>query len=615
MKIPRLSALCALCALLAALCGSVRPAAGQPLLPAPLASAPEVASYTIDARLDPATKTVHGTGQIRYTNPSNDTLRELVLHLYLNAFSSLDTYWMRTSGGNLRGFRASPTELGGITVERLQQAGGPDLLASATISETVMRVPLPGPLAPGATITLDTAWTSKLPRVFARTGYGGRNDTFFMVGQWYPKMAVYDRGRWDDIPWHGNAEFFHDFGRYDLTVRAPPEYVVAATGVPAGEPRVEGGAKVWRFSNTNVTDVAFAASPDFQVRQTRAANGVDVVLYLLPEHAAAEREYLSTATGAVAAFSEWYGLYPHPRLTVVDVPDSAAGAGGMEYPTLVTGGTLGAPLTSGLVAVVTAHEIGHQWWPMQTATHEGREPWLDEGLTEYSGNRYLAEVGHRIGAGAVSIDPERLERSQAALGAKEPINRAAWDYTGAAYGAAVYGKTAIGLWTLERTVGTGRFRQAMAGYLAAYRYRHPTAAEFRAAIEATLGPQPWFFDQYARGGEIDYAAGPIDNMADGATITVMREGDVAVPVDVRVTLASGVERLERWDGAPPEATFRYPGQQVARVEVDPERKLVAEMDVTDNGASTAIEVAPAATLASRLIFVFQTIAQTLGLFG
>jgi hypothetical protein len=55
-----------------------------------------VASYTMDVRLDPQAKTVAGEQRISYRNPSPDTLNELWLRLYLKAFSSIDTLWMRT---------------------------------------------------------------------------------------------------------------------------------------------------------------------------------------------------------------------------------------------------------------------------------------------------------------------------------------------------------------------------------------------------------------------------------------------------------------------------------------------------------------------------------------
>ena len=321
-----------------------RPALQQPA-PAP------IASYRMQVALDPAAKTVVGSERITYRNPSQDTLDELYLRLYLKAFSNPDTLWMSESGGQLRGDRMSPDELGDITVQSLRIAGGADLLASATLSDTLLHVPLPAPLEPGRTIELDALWTSKLPRVFARTGYGGRDDTFFMVGQWYPKMAVYDRGRWDTEPWHANAEFFHDFGDYDVSITLPENYVVAGAGVPTGEEPGANGTKTLRFSSANVTDYAFAASPDFETRTARSGD-VEIAVFTLPEHAAAAPIYVDTAVRSLELFGGWFGAYPWPRLTVVDVPDNANGAGGMEYPTLVTGGLLGLPAGSGFVPYV-----------------------------------------------------------------------------------------------------------------------------------------------------------------------------------------------------------------------------------------------------------------------
>jgi aminopeptidase N len=546
--------------------------------------APQVASYCMSVRLDPDTKTVAGAARITYRNPSQDTLGELWLHLYLQAFRDTRSIWMRESGGRHRGEALDPDELGDIRVSALSLAGGGDLLAGATITDTLMHVSLPQSLAPGQSIDLDVRWLSKLPRVFARTGYGGRGNTFFMVGQWYPKLAVYDRGRWDTEPWHSNAEFFHDFGSYDVTIATPKDYVVAGVGLPRGNPIEFGGIKTVRYSAADVTDFAFAAAPNFRTETARAGE-VEIVLYYLPEHQSAVTEYIDSATESLTNFSDWYGDYPHPRLTVVDVPDSAAGAGGMEYPTLVTVGTFGLPADSGLAAMVTAHEIAHQWWPMQTATHEGREPWLDEGLAEYSGIRYMAEAKRTIDFPGLRLDPETFAQSQYD-DARQPSMLPAWEYSAADYGAAVYSKTAIGLWTLEGVVGTTRFRQAMAEYLAQYRFKHPTGTDFRAALERSLGDQSWFFDDYlGDGGLIDYVIAPIETSASGSVVQVQRVGTVRAPVEVRITLADETRRTETWDAQQSSISFTFPPDQpVQQVEVDPDYKLKAELERTNNSS-------------------------------
>jgi aminopeptidase N len=418
--------------------------------------------------------------------------------------------------------------------------------------------------------------------VFARTGYGGRDDTFFMVGQWYPKMAVYDRGRWDTEPWHAHGEFFNDFGGYDVSITTPNEYVVAGVGTPKGAAVERAGDATVRYTATDVTDFAFAASPDFEIHAEKAG-AVEVLLYYLPEHEELVDEYMSSAKGSLQAYSDWYGPYPHSRLTVVDVADGAGGAGGMEYPTLITG-SAGAPPGSGFVALVVSHEVGHQWWPMQTATNESREPWLDEGLAEYSSMRSMIDAGWMLNANGRQIDIASFERSQYA-GIRMPATLPASEYT-KGYGSAVYRKTAMGLWTLENIVGTNRFQQAMAEYLAHYRFKHPTGADFRASLERSLGDLGWFFDDYMDGsGVIEYAAGAIETTASGSVAHVRRPGEVRAPVEIRITLADGSQQTKSWDGLTTDASFVFPAANpVEKVEIDPEGKLKAEIETGNNSA-------------------------------
>src|SRR5258706_10052869 len=87
--------------LLAILCSSSSRAAAGPSAGATRQTAPpEIASYRMEVRLDPAAKTVAGSERITYRNPSQDTLHELWLRLYLKAFSRPDTLWMRESAAD-----------------------------------------------------------------------------------------------------------------------------------------------------------------------------------------------------------------------------------------------------------------------------------------------------------------------------------------------------------------------------------------------------------------------------------------------------------------------------------------------------------------------------------
>ena len=133
---------------------------------------------------------------------------------------------------------------------------------------TVVRVPLPEPVPPGGEVSFDVAWKARLPRVFARTGYVR---DYFLVGQWFPKLGVYEpagmRGRaaggWNCHQFHANSEFYADFGKYHVSITLPARFVVGATG-----PRVEkranpDGTTTHVFEQADVIDFAWTASPDF----------------------------------------------------------------------------------------------------------------------------------------------------------------------------------------------------------------------------------------------------------------------------------------------------------------------------------------------------------------
>ena len=98
------------------------------------------------------------------------------------------------------------------------------------------------PCRRAAAIELDVEFQAKLPRVFARTGYFR---DYFLVGQWFPKLAVYEpaglRGRaaagWNCHQFHANSEFYADFGRYRVEITLPKGYVVGATGTRTRAPR------------------------------------------------------------------------------------------------------------------------------------------------------------------------------------------------------------------------------------------------------------------------------------------------------------------------------------------------------------------------------------------
>jgi hypothetical protein len=234
--------------------------------------------YRLSAKLDVEHQRVDGSAFIDWRNPSRVAVHELYFHLYANAFAHAHTVFMREGGARIRDGRLE--RKGGITLQRLRLADGTDLLKRADTAlvardATQMRVALPHAVAPGEQLQLEVAFQVRMPSLVARMGAAG---DFFMVAQWFPKLARLEPdGRWASFPYHGLGEFYADFADYELAVEVPARYVVAAPGELVERRALRSGARIEHYRLERALDVAFAADPGLRRVQARApATAIEV---------------------------------------------------------------------------------------------------------------------------------------------------------------------------------------------------------------------------------------------------------------------------------------------------------------------------------------------------
>lgn len=573
-----------------------------------------IASYDIEVTLDPDAKTLKGREVITYTNSTQKPIPDLVFHLYLNAFSGPDTVYMEETGRR-------PRDAGWVEIDEIRLGDGTPLSLEATGEDaakdpkraTLVRADHPQSVAPGESVEVIVDFHARLPRVFARTGFAG---DFFMVGQWFPKLGVWENGAWNAHVFHANSEFYADFGTYEVAITLPAEYTTAGTGLPVGTTEHDDGTKTVRYHAEDVVDFAWAASPHFE-EASRHVAGVEILYVYLPEHESTVERALDAAQLAVTSFGDWYGRYPYERLTVVDVPDDAMGAGGMEYPTLVTAGQASSPAAlEGLrmLELVIVHEVGHQWWQSMVAFNEAEEPWLDEGFTDYSATRAMAE---RYGLGSSILDLGRLEvgyldarRAEYMSSPRVPMYGRAWDFRGHEYSIATYAKPVLALTTLEGVLGEETMLNLMRTFFQRYQFAHPTTEDFRAVAEEVSGQDlTWFFDGLVYGdGVLNYTVTDLD----AHSVTLTRQGDLAIPTEVLVTFCDGSAVTEPWDGAEAERTLSYPDRAVCQAEIDPEREVVIDLAWFDNGLSRRVQPIPWLALVSRWVGMLESALLSLG---
>ena len=110
-------------------------------------------------------------------------------------------------------------------------------------------------------------------------------------------------------------------------------------------------------------------------------------------------------------FERWYGPYPYKTITLVD-PEPGSAAGGMEYPTFITGeSSWFMPSGLHLPELVVEHEFGHQYWYGMVATNEFEDAWMDEGINSYTEVKVLDSI--------LGKNTSMLEVGGATLGERE----------------------------------------------------------------------------------------------------------------------------------------------------------------------------------------------------
>lgn len=661
--------------LLASLCGVA--AAQTPIFDEPLS--PRIANYEIKVTLDDRLKHLTGDVILTWNNPSDDEIEELQFHLYYNAFKNAKSTFIREMF-NSRRFGSS-TKKPPKAPWHKNDGWGWIRIASMTVDgadvtdqiefhqpddnnaddQSVIRVPLPNPIAPHATAKIVITYDARIPKCKRRSGWW--QDDFFMMVHWFPKIGVYEtpgmrfipadapKGKWNCHQFHAATEFYSDYGVYDVEITLPEKYVVGTSGLITAERPNGDGTKTVVVHAEDIHDFAWVA--DAQFREAKAiwkseSDGREISIRLLyqPGHGGVVNKYLDSTQAALTHVHGWLGdnAYPYPNITVID-PRPGSSAGGMEYPTLFTGGAswwMEQVFGDGLRKVegVTIHEFMHQIWYGIVGSNEFEEAWLDEGLTTYSEGRISNELvgqektiidwmGASLGTNAVRRGSYAFASSHNDVPMTE-FTYAPW-HLGVARNLA-YNKTSLFLTTLENYLGRPRFDEIMKTYYQRWRFRHPCRDDFIKVANEVAGENlDWFFDQIiGQSISLDYAVAGISNVRvdgfeegilstdldatliprdaredaakddedeedeessdDGAdedifqsTVVFRRLGEVRFPMDYVIEFSDGEIVRDTWDGQSRVKTLHFTRPaRIVRAAIDPDLKVPLDVDRFNN---------------------------------
>ncbi len=591
------------------------------------------ADYEMRASLDTKAKTITNDETVTYTNNSPDALPSVWLHLEQNIYRSDSR--ARIANGGMQRRRKQPTEddtfnysTQGFIFDSVQvESAGKTAKADYLINDTRMQIQLPAPLrAKGGVVRLHLRYHYTIPGVWGgRTSWDhSKQGDIYDIAQWYPRMCVYDDLRgWDTLPYLG-SEFYLEYGHFDYYVTVPWDMIVAGSGElvnptevltsteiarlnqarksdatvyirkpdevhdPASRPK-QSGTLTWHFHMDHTRDVVWSASPAFvwDAARMNLPDGKTALAQSVypPESVGPDAWDKSTeyVKNTVENFSRHWFPYPWPNAISV-----AGFSTGMEYPGIVFDGI---DDKGSFLFWVTAHEIGHDWFPMIVGSNERRHAFMDEGFNTfidieesdlYANGKYGPKRDSEYSAGGEPPDMilKVLDNPNA------PSLLFAADAIPGALGHPVsYFKGAYGMVLLrEQILGPERFDRTFRKYIRDWAYKHPSPSDFFREMESESGEDlGWFWrGWYMNNWRYDVAVDKID----GASVTLSNRGQLVLPTPVEVVFKDGSKQRLRL----PVETWLTKGtwtwnsddhKPIASVTVDPDHKLPDD-DRTNN---------------------------------
>ncbi len=581
-------------------------------------------NYGIHVTLNDVKHELNGFESVEYINNSPDTLGFLYFHLWPNAYSGNSTKLGQEllerdgkaklfSDPELRGYIDSLNfGVGGQSLKWYLLDGFPD----------ICKIILSRPLKPGDTIDITTPFHLKIPEgVTSRLGHIGES---YQISQWYPKPAVYDRSGWHQMPYMDQGEFYSEYGRFDVSITLPANYIIGATGnLQNGEERAwldklssdtawmitpdyqeedfppsSQQIKTLRYTENNIHDFAWFADKRFHVlkgnvRLPESGREVTTWAMFTNKEAYLWRKAVSYINNAIWYFSKWNGDYPYKTFTAVQ---SALNSGsGMEYPGLTVIGLANDPY---LLDDVIAHEICHSWFYSALGSDERRFPFMDESIATANESRYMNErypekklwelsIKNRKMAAFFHIIKMPVQRIQelewlipARSNLEQSINLAAPEYSYNNYESIIYSKAAQGFNYLRSYLGDSLYDSIMHDYYRLWKNKHPHPDDLRDVFEShTDKDLSWFFDDFlGTTKRLDYKIARFRN----GKVLIKNLGELKAPLLIAGLKGDSI-CSEKWeDGFTGQKWIRTEPDNLSQIRIDPDHKMTELFRLNNN---------------------------------
>ena len=239
-----------------------------------------------------------------------------------------------------------------------------------------------------------------------------------------------------------------------------------------------------RFVAENLRDFAIVAGRNLRSEGTRVGN-VSIRSIFRPDHEVVGRSVLKIAAKALHIYESRFGPLPMKTVTIVDAPLVAtlgsaefAGVGAIASAFYVD---FDSPTMRNMPDVIreqrasvedslewtVAHVVAHQWWGAVVGNDAGREPILDESLSNWSALLYYREThGEQQTENALEEQLRGVYKVYRTFGGDDmEASRSSRDYRNSfQFAAIVASKGALMFEALRKLLGDEKFFAALRDY-------------------------------------------------------------------------------------------------------------------------------------------------------
>ncbi|TDG35637.1 M1 family peptidase [Pedobacter changchengzhani] len=540
------------------------------------------ADYKIDAALNDVENTVSGTVTISYKNNSPDKLSFLWLQLDQNLFAVNSRGNAVIAGKSRYGAQGEKFDGGykisSIAVDEKEKP----VKFTQIVEDTRMQIRLAEPLqGNGASIKIKINYSFAIPKNGSdRMGrLNTKNGEIYSIGQWFPRMCVYDDViGWNTLPYWGAGEFYCEYGDVDYTITAPASHIVLGSGellnpqevftptelkrwneaklsdkvihvrtedeVNQSASAIQKGTKTWKYKMLNTRDVAWASSKAFVLDAARinlASGKKSLAVSAQPVESNGQDAYgrgVEYVKTSIEYYSKTLFEYSYPMAINI-----ASNVSGMEYPGIVF---CGWKAKNQDLWFTLDHEFGHNWFPMVVGSNERKYAWMDEGFNifinglsrdNFNGGEYKSKDAENVHLDAKTWADDNNEFIMLLPDAMKERS----------IGSQIYNKPGEGLALLRNEIlGKDRFDYAFREYIKNWAFKHPTPNDFFRSMDNAAGEdlswfwKGWFLNNWKMDQAItDVKEVKMDKQLKSVNIEITNLQQLPMPILLRITTQSG----------------------------------------------------------------------------